>query len=409
MNPGYDICFLSILYPENIPQYDVLTKRHRAQNITAIQKSLIEGIKADSNSQMWLINTLLVPLYGKGYQSPVVKELPLLFNGTEGINHAYWNLPIIHSSSLFYGAKKHIRKWAQEKSEKKKVLIAYSLTSYTLKAVQYAKRINPSVLGVIIVPDLPQYTYQKQDNFIANLKNSIGKRKVVSDIHRCCADVDGWVLFSEHMVEKIPRCKNSMVMESISSDLFCSIEGKRLFGEEIFEILYAGGCNKEYGMPLLVDAFQRLPMKNARLIIYGRGNYQKEIEKAAQTDKRIFFGGEISRSELLALQKSADLLVNPRVNAGVFTRYSFPSKNMEYLSSGVPMVAYKLEGIPDDYDVHINYFQEPTAESLASCWIEVYNNYPQAKAKAICAQKYVLEEKNKSSWGKKIVRFMDGL
>ena len=38
--------------------------------------------------------------------------------------------------------------------------------------------------------------------------------------------------------------------------------------------------------------------------------------------------------------------VNPRQNNEEFTKYSFPSKTMEYLASGVPVVAYKLDGIP---------------------------------------------------------------
>ena len=63
--------------------------------------------------------------------------------------------------------------------------------------------------------------------------------------------------------------------------------------------------------------------------------------------------GQVSLNEARALQKTADVLVNPRLNEGEYTKYSFPSKTMEYLSTGRPVVCYKLDGIPDEYDKHL--------------------------------------------------------
>ena len=409
MGQSYDICFLSILYPQGIPEYDALTYKHRAQNITAIQNSLLEGIAAaNSGENPWIINTLLVPLYKKGYTAPTVKERPLA--DRQGINHGYLNLPGLHSMSLFWGARKHIRKWSlNNRNERPKVLIAYSLTSYTLKAMNYAKALNPSIRTVIIVPDLPQYTYGETSNPLAKIINALGKHKVIFDIHKYSSQVDGWFCFSEHMQEKIPCCKKYMVLEGIASDTFAVIDAKRMRDEDIVEIVYAGGCNKKYGLPLLIDAFQSIEDKKMRLIICGKGDYQTHIEERAREDSRIIYLGEIPRKELLELQKGADLLVNPRVNCGIFTKYSFPSKNMESLSSGTPFLGYKLEGIPDEYDQYINYFSEPTADSLAEAILAICNHYDSAKANALLAQRYVLETKDKYSWGKKIIAFFDDL
>lgn len=407
VNNNYDICFLSILYPGNIPEYDALTQRHRAQNITAIQKSIIEGLESASNSKAWVINTLLVPLYRHGYKSPVVKQRPLSINGTQGVNYGYLNIRGMYASCLFPCAKKHIREWGMSATEKKKVLIAYSLTSYTLLAMQYAKSLNPEICTLIIVPDLPQYTYGFSMKPLIRVKNGLSKHKVLQDIKRSSRFVDGWIVFSQHMTEEIPNCKNYMVLESVFTDLFSEITPSRMFGRDSFEIIYAGGCNREYGLSLLMDAFSMMPQENARLVIFGRGNYTPQIEECAQKDSRVTYLGEIPREQLLAYQKGADLLVNPRINTGIFTRYSFPSKNMEYMSSGTPMVGHKLEGIPDEYDDYINYFAEPNAESLASCMVNLYNNYEAASVKAAEAQEYVSKTKNKNVWGQKILQFVE--
>ena len=77
------------------------------------------------------------------------------------------------------------------------------------------------------------------------------------------------------------------------------------------------------------------------------------------------------------------------------------------MSSGTPMVGHKLEGIPDEYDDYINYFAEPNAESLASCMVNLYNNYEAASVKAAEAQEYVSKTKNKNVWGQKILQFVE--
>lgn len=405
----FDICFLSILYPEGITTYDKMTRKHRAQNITAIQNNLIESLGRINEKKPWVINTLLVPLFPKGYRLPFVKALPL--NGNNGINHTFINLPYFYSTSLFYGAKKHIKDWALTKTNKNltKILVAYSLTSYTLKAMNYVKTIDPSIRTVIIVPDLPQYTYRETRNPVLSIKNKLGLSKVNRSMNRYTCDVDGYLVFSKYMPEKIPNCKAFMVFEGISSDIFGRIDPKRLFDDSIFEIVYAGGLNKNYGLPLLIDAFQKLEEENIRLLIAGRGDYELEIKKYAESDPRVIFLGEVKRDTLLSLEKGADLLINPRINCGRFTKYSFPSKNMEYLSSGTPTLVYKLDGIPDEYDKYFNYFSNETADAIKASILDIMHNYAESQDKAEKAEKWVLKYKDRLYWGEKILDFFSSL
>ena len=43
------------------------------------------------------------------------------------------------------------------------------------------------------------------------------------------------------------------------------------------------------------------------------------------------------------------MLVNPRISGEAYTRYSFPSKVIDYLQTGLPVVSAFLEGMPDIY------------------------------------------------------------
>ena len=80
---------------------------------------------------------------------------------------------------------------------------------------------------------------------------------------------------------------------------------------------------------------------------------------------------------------------------------------MEYLASGTPVVAYKLDGIPDEYDEYINYVPDNTAETLASTIQEVCN-LPQSERTEMGrrASRFVLEEKNNVKQTKRILDFI---
>ena len=68
---------------------------------------------------------------------------------------------------------------------------------------------------------------------------------------------------------------------------------------------------------------------------------------------------------------------------------------MEYLASGVPVVAYKLDGIPDEYDQFINYVPDNSIESLARILSEICEK-PESwrKEMGARAREFVLQNKN---------------
>ena len=140
------------------------------------------------------------------------------------------------------------------------------------------------------------------------------------------------------------------------------------------------------------------------------GDCETEIRQAADQDSRIDFRGQLPRNEILKLQKLATVLVNPRQNNEEFTKYSFPSKTMEYLSSGIPVVAYRLDGVPDEYENYLFYVKEDTVESLAEKLWEICELTPEArKAAGQKGRDFVLSEKNSVVQTAKIIRLMDSI
>jgi glycosyltransferase involved in cell wall biosynthesis len=99
----------------------------------------------------------------------------------------------------------------------------------------------------------------------------------------------------------------------------------------------------------MVNAFQAILAPDWTLEIYGDGSALGEIREIAKTDLRINVHGSVANDIVIQAQHKASILINPRKNNQEFTCYSFPSKIIEYMSSGTPVLAYKLDGMPDEY------------------------------------------------------------
>ena len=98
--------------------------------------------------------------------------------------------------------------------------------------------------------------------------------------------------------------------------------------------MYTGKLNACFGAKKLVDAFCMLPEPNYRLVLCGRGDCEEYIKEKAAADSRILYLGQVTADVAGEHIRKADVLVNPRPNEGEYTKYSFPSKNIEYLLSG---------------------------------------------------------------------------
>ena len=129
--------------------------------------------------------------------------------------------------------------------------------------------------------------------------------------------------------------------------------------------LMAGLLENGFGVQLLIDAFKKMPVPDARMVFYGKGKAVQSIVDASIIDCRIVYGGLLPNKQIIEEEKKATLLINPRPNTEKWTAYSFPSKNIEYMSSGTPLVAFKLPGIPDEYDNYYYHIEENDPEYLA--------------------------------------------
>lgn len=394
-----DIVMLTGLFPKEKREEIIQNSIGVIQNAAdALQWNLIDGLDANLEKPVKVINSLYVGSYPKRYKKTVIHTESFQHSpGANDINVGFLNLPLIKHYARYITLRPYLRAWAAD-DKKNKVIIAYAMTSPFTKALRYVKRINPDITTCLVVPDLPEYmnTAKKQSLLYSALKKV--DRKVIDASLLYC---DKFILLTEPMAESL-GVDDYLVVEGIATE------------QEILEqenasniILYTGTLHEKYGILNLLDAFEEMKNQNFKLVICGSGDSENVIKQRAEKNDRIEFLGQLPREEILQLQQKAAVLVNPRQGTEEFTRYSFPSKNLEYLSTGHPVVAYKLAGIPAEYDRYIFYVEDNTIQAFASkldevCGLPVEERLAFGKR----AASFVQKNKNKNAQGKRILDFI---
>ena len=399
-----DVLFLGRLFPrEKEQEIKGKMKTGLQDAANALQWNIIDGFEENNFGTMKIVNYLPVDAYPNGYTDKFIDGFS--FSHTDKYNEGDINVRccnifgIKRFINIFY-FKKHIKKWAKEKSDKQKILFSYTANSMFLTLAKLAKSINPDIKVACLIADIPEYSTVSVLTGFKKLYHDYEVKKTAS----LYGVVDKFVLLTEHMAERLGLKAPFIVMEGIATTTNVDAYEDTDYGKYI---LYTGLLNKRFGLCNLVDAFTELDDEKVKLILCGSGDAEDYIAQKQKEDERIITLGRVDRAEALQLQKGATILVNPRQNNEDFTKFSFPSKNLEYLSSGVPTVGYKLDGIPDEYDDYIIYPADDSPKALCDVLVSLLN-MTEAERKAIgeTAKSFVCENKCKKSQAKRIIDFL---
>ena len=112
-------------------------------------------------------------------------------------------------------------------------------------------------------------------------------------------------------------------------------------------------------------------------------------------DGRIIYQGVVDNAIILRGEYNSDLLVNPRPINEEYTKYSFPSKLMEYMNTGTAVVTTRLPGVPVDYFDYVYTFDQVSVECYKRTLEQLLKTDASVlEAKGKSAQDYVRNKKN---------------
>lgn len=388
--------FLGLMYSQDkIVEYKKKCKRGLQFAAQNLQESIIEGLFANGVEVTTIVKPVL-STFPMGYKYPYVRGCDFIFKG-KNIGHSigYFNLPVFNRPSKSE-YQKLIEEW-YNKSGNEKVIFVYALEARLMRIAVETKNKYPDITIVQIVPDLPRFMgcnkYYKKLGL---------KERDERTIYNLVSKFDRYVLLCKNMADDLRVDKNkSVVMEGIFSP-----EGS--VGTTIKElqrvILYTGNLDARYGIINLLDAFSLIKDENFRLWIRGNGATETIVRERMTKDSRISLIPQLSKSELLALERKATILVNPVSSKQEFTRFFFPSKTMDYLASGTPTLMFELECLPEEYKPHLFFFKDDTPEQMAKDLHKYCSlSETELKEKGDNAARFIMENKLSKMQVKKIL------
>jgi len=218
---------------------------------------------------------------------------------------------------------------------------------------------------------------------------------------------DGWMVVSRAIANDFLPGKTVCLIEGgVSPEAFtrATMDGRPRPAPERFRMVLAGSLESFNGVELALEAMGHLP-QGFELIVAGKGTLAASVRRATASDDRIVYHGFLDFSELLDLYGSADLLLNIRVTQAIDTRYFFPSKLMELLASGPPVLSTCTGHVDDEYGTLLYLLRDETSRALAERVGEIARiPVEERRALGMKARSFMLAEK---SWDKQGERLAD--
>lgn len=368
------------------------------------QWGIVNGFDVIPEVEVKILNSLYIGSFPRRYKQVRIPTFEFSHKeGASDLNVGFTNLSGYKFLSRYLGMKKEIDKWIEATKDHTRVIVAYAMTTPIVELLHYVKKKHKEIKCCLVVPDLPEYMSMTAK------KHSLHSFLKGIQIHRFkkqLKTVDGFVLLTENMTEWFDWKINYTVIEGI-----CSLEksdyNEILCNEKNKAVVYAGGIEEKYGLIELVKAFMKTQEPDWSLELFGSGSCVNTISELAKSDSRIHLRGTVSNADVIEEQRHAEILINPRNDKNEFTKYSFPSKVIEYMSSGTPMIGYKLSGMPDEYT---NFFYEidKTEDGMFKCLEKVMALSPSERTqKGKEAFEFVTTEKSARKQCGKILKLLE--
>lgn len=369
-----NVLFIGKFYPKGIIEHIVEDTRGKVGfSNHNFEMSLIGGFAALKDINLRVLTAPMVYSYPHNNKNAFIRKTSYVEKNYPVRSIGFCNIAVLNQFSEIRTLTKAIRKEIEAFDGDEVAVVVNTpsliLSSALFKALPKIK--NKKITTVLIVPDVPECLAEMSGKM--TLKN-----RLVRQLNKRNAQLsqryDKYVYLTEAMNDFYHADpKDYIVMEGLIDET----KVKSAYtapdyedGKEI--ILYTGTLRRIYGFMNLMEAFEKAALPNAELWICGSGECASEIEERANNNPAIKFFGLVSSEKARELQSKATILANPRPSEGEYTKYSFPSKTIEYLLAGRTVIMNRLPGVPEEYDKYLFYPDNESKDAWISKFREIF-------------------------------------
>ena len=296
------------------------------------------------------------------------------------------NLPIIKQLLNAVGVYFNVLKYGNKES----FVICDGLSYLASKATVLACKLK-RLKSVVIITDLPEFLVGRDNPAVQRYKKLFDQ-------------FSGYVLLTEEMAVKLGYQDKPYVVIEGQVD---SLENREVLEAKQYDkkiVMYAGIVRKLYGLKILVEGFIKADLPNYELHIYGNGDYADEIDEISKHNNNVKHFPSQPNTTIVEKEKRAFLLVNPRPTNEEYTKYSFPSKNMEYMVSGTAVLTTNLPGMPSEYKQYVYLIEDETEDGVCKAFKKLSElSEEDIIGKGRLAREFVLTNKNNKKQTNRII------
>lgn len=392
-----NILYVSELCSEKKNKYLMETYNTKSQESQKMHYLLVLGLAKQKGVDIEALSVL--PVNTRLTKKRVFKKEYDEIEGTKLTYISFFNAFILRQLSYVLGIYLNTSKWISANKGDQIIVCDVLRFSALLGCLFAGKFAKCKVIG--IVTDLPTYR-------VSSLKLTGIKGLIVNSFNHAnlflAKKCDVFVLLTKDMGKIVnPENKPSIIIEGLVDINLATKENSLSKKYEKKVCHYAGKLLKIYGIENLVQAFIKADLPDAELHIYGGGSYEDELKDISIKHNNVKFFGFVGNDIIVNEQLKSTLLINPRPTNEEYTKYSFPSKNMEYMVSGTPMLTTKLPGMPKEYESYVYLIEDEGVDGITERLCRILSESAKdLHSKGARAKGFVLKEKNNLVQAEKI-------
>lgn len=214
-------------------------------------------------------------------------------------------------------------------------------------------------------------------------------------------------LFADHVITVTEKWRQTLIKRGQPAkkvSVVMNVPDHRIFNKNVspnirnndgkFLIIYHGAISFRCGLDIALKAVAAIKgsIPNIELLIRGGGEYRKSLIQLAESlslNHHVKFNNMfVPTHELAKIIKSANIAIVPYRNDR-FTNEVLPTKLLEYLSLGVPVIASRTETICDYFDdTMIEFFEPGSVDGLALSIEKLYRDPARLKELVKASDKF---------------------
>ncbi len=194
--------------------------------------------------------------------------------------------------------------------------------------------------------------------------------------------------FADHVITVSETLKEILISRGVSADkitIIMNVADEKLFKPRVktqakqdgFALAYHGLLSDIYDLKVVFGALKTLKEKipNLKFIVIGKGPQEAEYKNAVcklGLESIVSFEGYMPQEKVITLLNNVDIGIVP-LDKGEFTQIAFPTKIVEYIAMGIPVITVNRKTIRQYFnDDSLAFYEAGDAQSLADRILELY-------------------------------------